>query len=94
MKDFAHHIRFRRHLKKIGRICRINHGNAILLRGDNIEELFKKAPKAPKLIPDKTWIPPTLPSEKNTFSVVPHLDFADMVELEDTIDLGSIGFMP
>lgn len=59
-----------------------------------MEELFKKAPKAPKLIPDKAWIPPMPSSNKNAFSVVPCLDSADMVELEDTIDLGSIGFIP
>ena len=59
-----------------------------------MEKLFKKAPKAPKLIPDKDWVPPIFPSEQNTFSVVPRLDSADMVELEDTIDLESIGLIP
>lgn len=33
-----------------------------------MNNLFKKAPRSPKLIPDEDWFFPTPPSERNSFS--------------------------
>lgn len=39
-----------------------------------MNNLFKKAPRSPKLIPDEDWFFPTLPSEQNSFSHPPRLN--------------------
>lgn len=39
-----------------------------------MNNLFKKAPRSPKLIPDKDWAFPTPPSDQNSFSHPPRLD--------------------
>lgn len=39
-----------------------------------MNNLFKKAPRSPKLIPDEDWFFPTLPSERNSFSHPHRLD--------------------
>lgn len=39
-----------------------------------MNNLFKKAPRCPKLVPDEDWVFPTPPSEQNSFSHPHRLD--------------------